>query len=255
MRDSAHESLDDLPVRRLRGASEQVAGEIQHFINARSLQPGDRLGTEGELARLFGVSRPTLREALRLLASRNLLRAVKGPGGGIFVARTPESGMGRSVSETIAMMLELNSISIEELLEARMLLEPSLVRLCADRATDETLSALRDSIARAEASVGDATARRRSNEGFHRTIAEAAGNRIVQAVTEWVFDVLQPRLKEVMAPIVSEPAIAEQHRAILRAIEKRDAAEAEAAMREHLRHLLDRVRANQLVDAGRRSSG
>ena len=65
--------------RAIRAASEQVAVEIQHYIQQEGLGPGDFLGREEDLAAEFGVSRPTLREALRLLASGNLIRATKGP--------------------------------------------------------------------------------------------------------------------------------------------------------------------------------
>ncbi|MEA2455227.1 MAG: hypothetical protein QOI45_1489, partial [Thermoleophilaceae bacterium] len=74
--------------RLIRGASEQVAVQIQHYIQDEGLEPGAFLGREEDLAAEFGVSRPTLREALKLLASGNLIRASKGPGGGIFVAHT-----------------------------------------------------------------------------------------------------------------------------------------------------------------------
>ena len=109
--------------RQIRGASEQVAVQIQHYVQEEGLGPGDFLGREEDLAAEFGVSRPTLREALKLLSSGNLIRATKGPGGGIFVAHTAEQGMGRSLSDAIAMMLETEAVSLHELLDARVLLE------------------------------------------------------------------------------------------------------------------------------------
>ena len=69
--------------------SVQIALEIRRHLARNGLKPGDRLGTEQALAKEFGVSRPTLREALRLLSSSHLIRASRGPGGGIFVASTP----------------------------------------------------------------------------------------------------------------------------------------------------------------------
>ena len=92
------------------GASEQVASAIQHHIQAQTLGPGDFLGREDDLAARFGVSRPTLREALKLLSSGNLIRASKGPGGGIFVAHTADQGMGRSIGDAIGMMIETGSV-------------------------------------------------------------------------------------------------------------------------------------------------
>src|SRR5690349_4864714 len=128
--------------RERRSISEQVADAIRVYMQAEGLRPGDRLGREEDLARQFGVSRPTLREALRLLASSHLIRASKGRGGGIFVDATPEEGIARSVSESVADMLSAEVIDIDELLESRLLLEVPLAGLAALRARDEDLVAL-----------------------------------------------------------------------------------------------------------------
>jgi len=93
------------------GASQQIALEIRRHIEREGLAPGDRIGTEQELAAEFGVSRPTLREGLRLLASSHLIRVGRGRSGGIFVARTPGQGMSLNVSESILTMLATDSVS------------------------------------------------------------------------------------------------------------------------------------------------
>ena len=133
-----------------RDASEQVAFEIRRYVSARGLRPGERLGTEQELAAEFGVSRPTLREGLRLLAGSHLVRAAQGPGGGIFVESTENEGMGRNLSESIATMLETDSVSLHELLDARVYLEVPLAGLAAQNATERTAAELREAIAEAE---------------------------------------------------------------------------------------------------------
>src|SRR5919112_3427738 len=119
-------------------ASHQIALEIRRYLEREGLQPGDRIGTEQELAAEFGVSRPTLREGLRLLASSHLIRVGRGRAGGIFVARTPGEGMSRNVSESISMMLATESISIAQLLDARMFLEVPLAGLAATNAGPST---------------------------------------------------------------------------------------------------------------------
>jgi GntR family transcriptional regulator, transcriptional repressor for pyruvate dehydrogenase complex len=215
---------------RIRGASEQVASEIQHYIQREGLAPGDFLGREEDLAAEFGVSRPTLREALKLLASGNLIRANKGPGGGIFVALTADQGMGRSLSDAIAMMLETRAVSLPELLEARMLLEVPLAGQAAYRADADTVRELREALA-----AGD-------EQALHRIVAATAGNRMVQAFTEWVFEVLQPTLMEVVGDAIVPSAVVEQHEALIAAIEKGDAPRAERAMKEHLLYLGDVLR-------------
>src|SRR4029079_15275610 len=113
------------------GASQQIALEIRRYLEREGLAPGDRIGTEQELAAEFGVSRPTLREGLRLLASSHLIRVGRARSGAIFVARTPNEGMSRNVSESIAMMLATESVSLDELLDARLFLEGPLAGLAA----------------------------------------------------------------------------------------------------------------------------
>ena len=132
-----------------RDASEHVAFEIRRYLSRRGLAPGERLGTEQELAVEFGVSRPTLREGLRLLAGSHLIRSSQGRGGGIFVESTQNEGMGRNVSDSIAAMLETDSVSLDELLDARLYLEVPLAGLAAQHATETTAHDLDDAIAAA----------------------------------------------------------------------------------------------------------
>ena len=227
--------------RLIRGASEQVAVQIQHYIQEEGLRPGDFLGREEDLAAEFGVSRPTLREALKLLASGNLIRASKGPGGGIFVAHTADEGMGRSLSDAIAMMLETGAVTLEELLDARLLLEVPLAGLAAYQADDEHLTRLRDAV-RAGASAEDPHALATVDSEIHQAVAAAAGNRMLQALTGWVFEVVQPSVNDALHGAIVQSAIVEQHEALLAAIEKGDAPRAERAMKDHLLYLRDVLR-------------
>jgi len=226
--------------RAIGGASEQVAVQIQHHIQRQGLVPGDFLGREEDLASEFGVSRPTLREALKLLSSGNLIRASKGPGGGIFVAHTADQGMSRSLSDAIAMMLETGAVSLEELLDVRVLLEAPLAGAAAYQPDESMVERLREAV-RAEraAAPDDFSAIARTDSDIHRTIAAAASNRMVEALTDWIFEVLQPLLLEVLKDAVVHSAVIEQHEALLAAIEKGDPARAERAMKDHLLYLRD----------------
>jgi GntR family transcriptional repressor for pyruvate dehydrogenase complex len=225
--------------RQIRGASEQVAVQIQHYVQEEGLAPGDFLGREEDLAAEFGVSRPTLREALKLLSSGNLIRATKGPGGGIFVAHTAEQGMGRSLSDAISMMLETEAVSLHELLDARVLLEVPLAGLAAYQPDEETLRRLRSAVDAAVAAPDNPEVFAEADGEIHRTIAAAAGNRMIQALTNWIFEVLQPSLIEVLQPAVVQSALIEQHEALVSAVEKGDPARAERAMKDHLLYLRD----------------
>jgi GntR family transcriptional regulator, transcriptional repressor for pyruvate dehydrogenase complex len=225
----------------IRGASEQVAIQIQHYIQEEGLGPGDFLGREEDLAAEFGVSRPTLREALKLLASGNLIRASKGPGGGIFVAHTADEGMGRSLSDAIAMMLETGNVTLEELLDARLLLEVPLAGLAAYHPDEENLERLREAVRRS-ATADDPDELAEFDSEIHQAIAAASGNRMLQALTGWVFEVVQPSVNTALHGAIVQAAIIEQHEALLAAVEKGDAPRAERAMKDHLLYLRDVLR-------------
>jgi GntR family transcriptional repressor for pyruvate dehydrogenase complex len=225
-----------------RDASEQVAFEIRRYLAARDLRPGERLGTEQELAAEFGVSRPTLREGLRLLASSHRIRASQGPGGGIFVDSTQSEGMRRNVSESIAVMLETHDVSLLELVEARISLEVPLAGLAAQHATDSVAADLLAAIGEAEGNHPASEVFRVADARFHRVIASAARNELLRAFTSWTLDVLQPSLIDTIGASIDGDAILDQHRAIQRAIRLRQPAAAQRAMRRHLDYLSELVR-------------
>lgn len=239
----------------LPSSSEAVAERIRSFVLAERLEPGDRLGREEDLAREFGVSRPTLREALRLLSSEHLVRASKGPGGGIFVAATPEQGIGLSVSAAVATMLDAQSIELDELLETRMLLEVPLAGLAAQRAGEGDLIELQALIDEINAAGSDLARITELDARLHHLIAQIADNRLAGAFTRWIVDVLQPRIASVIEPAVVESMIADQHRGLLEAIMRSDPVAAERAMREHLVYLRDLVSAVERSRAERWGDG
>lgn len=223
--------------------SHAVAERIRSFVAGERLQPGDRLGREEDLAREFGVSRPTLREALRLLSSEHLVRATKGPGGGIFVAATPEQGIELSVSAAVATMLDAHSIGLDELLETRLLIEVPLAGLAAARASEQDVIVLRALVEEVNDAATDHDRTLEADARLHHVIARIADNRLAGAFSGWIVDVLQPRLAAVIEPAVVVSVIAEQHRDLLEAIARGDPGAAERAMREHLVYVRDVVNA------------
>jgi GntR family transcriptional repressor for pyruvate dehydrogenase complex len=218
-------------------ASEQIAVGIRQYVAREGLEPGDRLGTEQELATEFGVSRPTLREALRMLSSSHLVRSTRGPGGGIFVESTPNEGLSRNLSESIATMLETGSVSLRELVDTRLFLEVPLAGLAAAQATDDVVDELEAAIIAAEGNRPGSEAFSTADTRFHRVIAATAGNELMSAFTSWVLDVLQPSLIAAIGPRIDGDAIIAQHREILRAIRRGQVAGAERAMQRHIAYM------------------
>jgi DNA-binding FadR family transcriptional regulator len=226
------------------GASEQIAAQIRVWLEQQQLQTGERIGTEQELAGEFGVSRPTLREALRLLSAAHLIRVGRGRSGGIFVARTPSEGMSRNLSESIALMLAAQTISMAELLDARLSLEVPIAGRAAVNADEGVVARLEEAI---EAATGHRPGTEPFNTAdrrFHQILAEASGNDLLHALTGWILEVLQPTLIVTIAARVDPEAILAQHRAILRAVRRRQRLAAERAMQAHIEYLV------QILDEG-----
>jgi GntR family transcriptional repressor for pyruvate dehydrogenase complex len=153
------------------------------------------------------------------------------------------------VSESIAAMLESRSVTLCELLEARMLLEVPLAGLAAENANEETIAALAQAI-------GDASGRdpasdefRLADARFHRAIAVTAGNDLLLTFTSWILDVLQPSLIAHLGGALDVELIISQHQAIMRAIRRHQRTAAERAMRQHIEYMMDVLRS---VDAGRK---
>jgi GntR family transcriptional repressor for pyruvate dehydrogenase complex len=225
------------------GASEQIALQLRRYLEQQGLQPGDRIGTEAELAEEFGVSRPTLREGLRLLSSSHLIRVGRGRAGGIFVARTPNEGMGRNLSESIALMLAADATSMEELLDGRMFLEVPLAGRAAVNADESVFERLEAAIVDAEGHQPGTEPFSVADARFHRVLAEAAGNDLLLAFTGWILEVLQPTLVAQLSVAIRGEAILDQHRAIARAVRRGQRGAAERAMAAHIQYLVDALAA------------
>src|SRR2546423_3466595 len=131
------------PLQRVRKAYEQVYDQLRELIMRGELERGQRLPGEAELAREFGVSRGTVREALRLLAAHNLIRTAKGAGGGSFVTLPTADHVSEVLQANIRLLNESREVTAEEMLETRELLEPFAARMAAERRTDEDLERLR----------------------------------------------------------------------------------------------------------------
>src|SRR4051794_31072476 len=108
-----------LAVRRVRKAYEQVADQLRALIVSGQLKVGDRLPNETALAKEFGVSRATVREALRILSAQRLILTAKGSGGGTYVSRPGFDAISEFLQANINLLTEMHHISLDELLEAR----------------------------------------------------------------------------------------------------------------------------------------
>ena len=140
-------------------------------------------------------------------------------------------------------MLETQSVSLSELVEARLQLEVPLARLAARNATAETILKLDAAITEQEGKHPASDAFRLADACFHRTIAAAAGNDLLRAFASWTLDVLQPSLVATIGDAMDADLILTQHREILRAIRRGQPTGAARGMSRHLEYVGALVRA------------
>jgi DNA-binding FadR family transcriptional regulator len=186
------------------------------------------------LAEEHGVSRATVREALRLLAAQSLIRTAKGARGGSFVTQPSVGTLSESLSSGINLLAETHDVTLEELLEARELLEVPAARLAARRRREEDVERLRRTIPEG---IGGAQEEFTYNEEFHAIVLEASQNPLLVIAAQPIFTVLQTNLARSTLARRFYRAVHDDHRAIAAAIEAGDPRAAEREMRAHLHFL------------------
>jgi GntR family transcriptional repressor for pyruvate dehydrogenase complex len=208
----------------------QVAEQLEELIVENRLQAGDRLPSERELGRRFGVSRTVIREAVRVLMAKNLLEIVHGGG---TVVRSPSP---HSIGKAVALMLRLGDtpINYDKVNEVRRLLEVEIVGLAAERRTADDLAKL-ESIVDAMAEIqADREQFAENDVAFHVALAEATHNELFVVLLDSLADVmLKVRQTGFEAPGAPAHAMT-YHRRIFEQVRDENVAEARHVMAEHL---------------------
>ena len=228
-------SQDGPPVKRVRKAYEQVYDQLRELILRGELKRGERLPGEIVLARQFGVSRGTVREALRALAAHNLVRTAKGATGGTFVTLPTVDHISAFLQANIALLSEANDVSLEEFLETRRLLEVFAARQCALRRTEADLERLRGTVV--EPAGLPVEEQFLHNKEFHGAVLDGADNTLLRIAAQPIFSILQTNLTRQALGARFAERVDRDHRAILEAIERGDGDAAAAAMDGHLSYL------------------
>lgn len=220
--------------------SEMIVDQIRLLIRRGRLRPGDRLPAERELCQRFGVSRVTVREALRVLESSGLVEIRVGARGGAFV--TAPSSM--RVGEGLADLISMSALTPAEVTELRLVLELGIVPLVCERATEDDLADLREISARARAAArsGGGYSMELSAE-FHVRVARATHNAATAMLVESIRGPLIMSLEAAQhrAPQMGKIG-ADEHDAFIDAVADRDCERATTVMRKHLGRTAARVR-------------
>lgn len=213
-----------------RDLSKQIADAIRNAIVDGGLIVDQRLPSEAELCDQFGVSRPTVREALKRLAAQNLIRTQRGATGGAFVNRMSfEEAYGQQIT-TSTLLLSMNEVDFETACEARYAMERACVALSAKRRTADQLATMRAEIHRqSQPGLTDETFCA-SDVAFHRALVDGAANPVLSYQLAGAVEATQPLMNMITFSARSREAIVALHRRIADAIEARDGATADAAL-------------------------
>lgn len=201
----------------------QIAGTLQDEIVEGTLSVSERLPSEAELAERFDVSQPTVREALKILAAKKLIRSKRGPNGGIFVNKPSISVASQMLQEMTSWFVGLGVFDLKEIVETRLLIGRICVRLAAERATDEDLSAMDqtlDALAGEDLSDEDFC---RLDVAFHHAIAQATGNNEIRFIMLVVNDSLIPATNMISFAFRERDRVVGMHGDILTALRAKDA--------------------------------
>lgn len=216
------------PVTQQGSVSDRIVRQVEQLIRDESLHPGDRLPSEREMARLLGVSRPSLREAVRILQARGRLEVKHGRG--VFVQRP-------RTEQELRTALADHEMNLSELYAMREVLELPAAGWAAERIDEHSLGELREVLDKMEAMVAerDYEGLRDLDAKFHLMIAACADNRFLQqtsvVLSEMVISGMQTTLSIPGRPEASR----RDHERIYSALAAHDPAAARRAAKSHIR--------------------
>lgn len=213
--------------------ADEVARQIKDNILNGKLVVGDRLPPERELAKIFNTSSVVLREALHQLQASGLLIIKRGAKGGAFISQPNHS----LVSESLSTLLQFGHVSIDQLTEARVALEPEIAALAALRRTDEDIEALKKNVDDSNEENASSPERRILHLEFHRLLAAISGNPFLIAGVNSIIDNLEFNISKAK---LGKSAVLEttcHHTDLIEAIANGDEERARSLMLNHVRQI------------------
>ena len=213
--------------------ADEILSQIRDLTARRRLKAGDRLPSERDLSEQFGVSRNTVRQALRSLVDGGLLEMKKGAAGGAII----RDGGGDAVMAGLSDLYSLGTIRPQHLTEVRLMIGVEVVTRACERCTAEEIDALEANVELAEqaAALGDFSARTEINLEFHRMLARMTRNPILVTLTDAV-TTMTAKFVHAIGP-TPNASVMPLRRKLLRHLRARDAESAADAMRAHLLRL------------------
>ncbi len=210
--------------------SEQVALQLAAEVAAKRWQAGDKLPSEAELCRAFSVGRSTLREAMKSLAFVGIIRMRAG--GGSYVAERPSKYVNRRLLPRGILSTEKD---INDLSEARLVLETELAALSAQRATRSDLKTLEDLVRKMNVAKSEDRGKfEQLDLQFHLSIAASSKNEVLAEVLSHIRGALQELIRKSPLPANGMDLACKHYEKIIEAVKRRNPVAARKAIRSHL---------------------
>lgn len=209
---------------------EQVIEQIEGMITNGILKKGDRLPSERELVEQLGISRASIREALRSLEIIGLIESKQGEGNFI------RENFDNTLFEPLSIMFMLNDCKIEEIFELRKVIEIETAALAAKKITTEEINKLQMLVDNMKTSE-DEDERVKDDAKFHYTIAKASGNFLILSILNTVSSLMDSFIKDARKNIINnqlKDSIDNEHEEILNALKTHNPDKASESMRKHM---------------------
>ncbi len=228
-------------------AAVAVANVLRRRIIGGDLDVGDSLPPEMRLVDELGVSRPTLRAALRILESEQLITVRRGSRGGAWVNAPTTSVLARRAG----VYFQFRGVTLDEVHQARAAVEPPAARIVAEGRDPDAIAQLEALIDEEERATDDRAAFRRAGLRFHRTVVELAGNKTLIVLAAMIHGVIEQHASryQPLGRYRQGPARHQEHRAFVELVRAGDADQAERLWTDHL----DAARQDMLREGGVRS--
>ena len=202
--------------------SDQIIAQIRDIILVGELKPGDKLGSEKELIAQFGVSKGTLREALRVLEAMGLVEIRKGLSGGVFIAEVDM----KTTIHSIINFLHFKAVSIKDITMLRYIVEPFIVKIAVQNATEEDLHKLKVMISNEAGEPRNQIERNRPDVkkgiSFHRYLARLTHNPILILIMDFVDNLLSDMKSQLDLGPQFYDRVKESHARVLDCLIKKD---------------------------------
>lgn len=219
--------------RKNKTTAEQTAEQVKKLLFSGSLRSGEKLPSEVALAEQLQVSRPTLREALRILQSSGHIKQI--PNRGCFARITDPAEEKRILSRQAHTWIKRNGTSLDEFFQARMILEPQAAALAARRSDPDAIAAIEKAIlAFEQADTLDPQQMAKLDNAIHTAVVQATGNRHLESFFSELTCFFVEYSSYSFVQVLDTNRTAGEHRAVYEAIRTGDADAAQAAMTMHL---------------------